>query len=290
MTDERTKRNEVFAQPPATNVDLTQHVAIDSLTSLDASIPTELAPLPSNGWLYPRDFPFHGKEMVEITPMTARSEDILTSRAYIKKGTTITEFIKSCLVEKNVNPAMLLVGDRNALMVSIRVTGYGSIYDAEVTCGNDEECGAKNQQKFDLTALEVRRLKLEPLQYGHNEFEFLLPHSKKRVRFRFLTGSDEENIALMNEKNKKLGLSSQDNVVTTNLMNSLLSIDGIEDRNKLSRFIPNMHARDSRALREYIRENEPGLVMKQEVVCPKCDHREVVNIPMGTSFLWPGSR
>ena len=66
-------------------------------------IPTELVPLPSCGKVYPDHHPLHGQEAVEIRPMTAREEDILTSRALIKKGTVITELIRSCLINKSIN-------------------------------------------------------------------------------------------------------------------------------------------------------------------------------------------
>ena len=78
--------------------------------------------------------PWHACETVDIKAMTAREEDILTSRAFIKKGTVITELIRSCLVDKRIDPNSLLSGDRNALMVAIRVTGYGVEYSTEVTC------------------------------------------------------------------------------------------------------------------------------------------------------------
>ena len=61
-------------------------------------IPVESIPLPSNGAVYPADSPLHCRETVDIRAMTAREEDILTSRALIKKGTVITELIKSCLM------------------------------------------------------------------------------------------------------------------------------------------------------------------------------------------------
>lgn len=47
--------------------------------------PSELAPLPSKGLLYPTDSQFHGLEVVEIKSMTTRDEDILTSRALLKQ-------------------------------------------------------------------------------------------------------------------------------------------------------------------------------------------------------------
>jgi len=104
------------------------------LDDFGIEIPAETVPLPSQGLAYPEGHPFHRQSTVDITAMTAREEDILTSQALIKKGTVITELIRSCLVNKAVRPDFLLSGDRNAIMVAIRITGYGREYEATINC------------------------------------------------------------------------------------------------------------------------------------------------------------
>ena len=47
-------------------------------------IPVENVPLPSKGVIYPPDHPLHMQETIQIRAMTAREEDILTSKALIK--------------------------------------------------------------------------------------------------------------------------------------------------------------------------------------------------------------
>ena len=290
MSTETRERNTVFTggnQLPA-GVDPrmpTQTAAEKVKAEFGLDIPLEVVPLPSSGKVYPQSSSLYGSESVEIRSMTAREEDILTSRALIKKGTVITELIKSCLVDRSINPHDLLGGDRNALMVAIRITGYGPEYKAEIEC---QECGTKAPHDFNLAELPIRRLEIEPVAQGSNIFEYVLPRSKKVVKFRFLTGKDEEEIMTMSEKQKKLGLSTESNV-TTSLIHAIVSIDGIEDRAKIANFIRNMPARDSLELRNYIRDNEPGVVMKQDTSCPSCGHAEEVAMPLGVNFLWPSA-
>lgn len=286
MSDEREQRNAVFsgasAQPGTPHgVAMADKVKAD----FGLEIPVASVPLPSSGKVYSSASSLHGRETVDIRAMTAREEDILTSKALLKKGTVITELIKSCLVDKSVNPNDLLGGDRNALMIAIRITGYGNEYDAEIECN---ECNNKASQQFDLAQLPIKRLEIEPVMPGQNLFEFTLPVSKKVVRFKFLTGTDEQDMMAMQEKQKKLALQT-DSIVTTNLVYTIVSVDGIEDRAKISSFIRMMPARDSLSLRSYIRDNEPGVRMKQDVVCPTCAHSEEVSMPIGTNFLWPTS-
>ena len=287
MSDERETRNQVFAAAPAVDPRIpTTTAAAQVQKDFGLEIPVETIPLPSAGRVYPPHSSLHARETVEIRAMTAREEDILTSRALLKKGTVITELIKSCLTDKSVNPVDMLTGDRNALMVAIRITGYGADYDVEVDCN---ECGAKAPRTFNLGELPIRRLEISPVQEGMNLFEFVLPYSKKAVRFKFLTGRDEEEILATAEKQKKLGLQGESSV-TTNLQYSIVSIDGVEDRAKIASFVRMMPARDSLALRNYIRDQEPGITMRQDVTCPSCGHQEEVSMPIGVSFLWPSAK
>lgn len=246
-------------------------------------VPVEAVPLPSRGMAYPSDSPLYGQETVEIRAMTAREEDILTSRALIKKGTVITNLLQSCLVDKRVDVSKMLSGDRNAVMVALRITGYGSEYSSEVDCPN---CGVKSKQSFDLASLPIRPLELTPVEPGANLFECNLPVTKKTVRFKFLTGADEEEILVVQERKKKAG-GMADNLVTTKLQYSIVAVDGKTDKNLISMFIRSMPARDSLTLRQFIDKNEPGIEMKSYMDCPSCSETSEVRMPLGATFFWP---
>jgi hypothetical protein len=97
----------------------------------------------------------HGKETIQIKAMTAQEEDILLSRALIKDGTVLTHLLSSCITDKNINPKDMVAGDRSALLVAIRVTGYGSEYRADVSCPS---CETRQTATFDLTDMPIKRL------------------------------------------------------------------------------------------------------------------------------------
>ena len=246
-------------------------------------IPVESIPLPSNGVVYPTESPLHCKETVDIRAMTAREEDILTSRALIKKGTVITELIKSCLIDKRIQVQDMIAGDRNAIMVALRITGYGAEYNVEADC---PACGVRSKQEFNLGEMPIKRLEIEPVAKGQNLFEFKLPMTKKTVNFRFLSGRDEEEITTTQERAKKQGALA-DNIVTTRLQYCIVSIDGKTDRSSINGFIRNMPARDSMALRKFIEANEPGIEMKSDFDCSSCNEVNEVRVPLGASFFWP---
>ncbi len=248
-------------------------------------IAVESVPLPSRGLIYDPDSPLFNQETLQIRPMTAREEDILTSRAYIKDGTVISKLIDSCLIDKRINSEDLISGDRTALMVALRITGYGADYEIEVSC---PECSATNKATFDLSYLPIKRLQVDPVEAGHNLFEVVLPVTKKTVKVKFLTGHDEKEMMIINERKKKKGMNT-DTGVTDRLTRSIQSVDEITDKNKIAFFVKNLPVRDSLSLRKFLDKQEPGVEMKSMLRCNSCFEESEVDLPIGTSFFWPDS-
>lgn len=300
MSDAR-KSNDVFHANPALSQHMakinemsggvspvTDNVETDTFANVlskdfGVQLPNERVPLPSRGLVYDVNSALHKVEQVDIKTMTAREEDILMNQALLKKGTVVTELLRSCLVDKRINPGELVVGDRNALMVAVRITGYGADYEAEVSCS---ECGQSAKTTFDLSSLPLKELEVEPVVPYQNLFSYTLPRFNLPVQFRLLTGRVEEEIAVTQERQKKANVGG-DNAVTLQLQHAIVSVNGVTDRTKLANFVKSIPASDSAALRKYIRDIEPGITMKQERTCPHCEHVEEVTIPMGVSFLWP---
>ena len=117
-------------------------------------------------------------------------------------------------------------------------------------------------------------------------FEVQLPVTKKSVRVKFLTGHDEREMMITNERKKKSGMKVE-TAITDRLSRSIVSVDGVTDRNKLNFFVKNIPARDSLALRRFLDKHEPGIDMKSWMSCPHCHEQSEVGLPMGASFFWP---
>jgi len=250
---------------------------------LGFDIPVETVPLPSGGKAYPTDHPLYNCDTVDVRGMTAREEDILTSRALIKKGTVITHLIRSCLTDKSIDPDTLFSGDRNALMIALRITGYGPEYILNMDCPS---CDISSKPEFNLADLPIKSLEIEPEAPGQNRFQFKLPMTGKSVIFKFLTGEDEMEIAVINDRMKKQGFAVENNI-TSRLQHSIIAIDGDDNKNNINRFIRHMPARDSLALRRHMDRSEPGIEMRGPFECPSCGHSQEVGLPIGPSFFWP---
>jgi len=98
---------------------------VNEKSPLTFTTPTEFVELPTRGRFYPEDHPLHNVEEIEIRFMTAKDEDILSSKTLLKKGVAIDRLLQNVIVDKRINVGDLFVGDKNALIVASRITGYG---------------------------------------------------------------------------------------------------------------------------------------------------------------------
>ena len=257
--------------------------------ALEFDLPVESPRIPSRGLLYPEGTPLHNALTVDIKAITPTEENILMNPVLIKRGTVISELIRSCIMDKRIDVGEMVSGDRNALMVAIRAVGYGREYTPEVTCPG---CESKQDFEVDLGSLNLKEMdltKLDQVSPYRNEFRLALPASKKLITFKFLTGREEERLLSDIDARKKKGLGS-DNLITQRLLTMITSIEGITDRTIIAKFVANMPGRDSVLLRKHYDDNEPAIDMSTEFVCKSCAHTEVLTVPLGPTFLWPNAR
>jgi hypothetical protein len=247
-------------------------------------VPIEAIPIPSKGVIYHPDSLLYNREVLKIKSMTAREEDILASPAFHREGTSLSHLIQSCLIEKGIDAEDMIMGDRTALMVGIRVTGYGPEYHVASNC---QQCGTKNNFVVDLSTLPIKRLQIEPTSPGLNQFEFTLPVTKKKVVFKYNTAREERERKMASASLQRVTGASSTNSITSFLENSIISIEGVSDRAKIKHFVLNMPAFDSKALRKYIVDNEPGMDMSCKFVCKNCSSLNETTLPMTSEFFWP---
>lgn len=233
--------------------------------------PTETVDLPSKGLVYPKSNPLSSGK-VEMKYMTAREEDILTNQNYINKGTVLDELIKSLIVS-DVKYEDMIVGDKNALLIAARILGYGKDY--KFTWGGEE-------YNIDLTTIQDKPIN-EKLFKGINEFAFILPSTGIEITFKLLTGADEKKINAELEGLKKINKNASPEL-STRLKHMITSVGSNRETKDIRQFIDNqLLARDSRALREYIKEVQPDVDL---TFFPDGSDTKV-SIPIGLSFFWP---
>jgi hypothetical protein len=261
---------------------------------LDFTCPTEFVDLPSGGKYYPEDHPLHNAESVEIRYMTAKDEDILTSKSLLKKGVAIDRFLQNVLVDKKIKLPTLLVGDKNALVVASRITGYGATYDTQVSC---PACSESQNYSFDLNEGTVTQGGLEALTASMPESEGSVtategntwivdcPKSKVSVEVKLLTGADENFMVKSQSMKKKNKLP--DSLLTDQLRQTIASVNGSKDGISINKFINVMPALDSRFVRTVCEKLMPNIDLTQHFECDSCGFDQEMEVPFTTDFFWP---
>jgi hypothetical protein len=247
--------------------------------------PTEVIGLPSKGLIYPESSPL-SKGTIEIKYMTAREEDILSSQNLIKKGVVLDKLFESIVVQDGVNINDIAIGDKNAILLATRILGYGAEYNVEVT---DPFTGEPQKVTIDLSKIETKEVDESKLN-RENRYEFVLPLSKKKIKFKLLNHKDEidinAEIQALNRLVKGDNAISQD--VSTRLRYMIVEIDGNTDRGFINNFVKNnLLARDSKSLREYVRTISPDMNFKYEFTSELTGDTEALDIPFGVGFFYP---
>ena len=262
------------------------HVVNQQTEAFSFVVPTEFVELPSKGQFYPEGHPLHNQETLEIKHMTAREEDMLTSRALLKKGMALERVMQSIIVNKAVDPNSLLVGDRNAILVAARISAYGSQYTTSVTC---PACNSAQEYSFNLNEVQPydgNELTDEVAKNnGDGTFTTILPRTKVEVQFRLLNGIDEKSLLQQVEnarKNRK-----EENTVTRQLRQIIISVNGNTEPENLNYVVNNMPSMDSRHLRYAFKVATPNIDMTKHFECNECDHEQDMEVPLTADFFWP---
>lgn len=256
----------------------TQQYEETNVESFD--FPTEIVELPSKGKLYPDGHPLRGGT-IEMKYMTAKEEDILTNQSYIKQGVVLDKLFRALIVSK-VNYNDILLCDKNAIMVAARILGYGKDYTITV---KDPTTDTDIEHTVDLTELKDKEIDWSLIKEGVNEFDLILPTSKKNVKIKLLTQGEQAKI---DAEIKGLEKIKKEASLTTLLKHVIIEVDGDRDKNKIRRFIDTqLLAIDSRAIRQFLKKITPDIDLNIEIPAGESGETFRNNLTIGLDFFWP---
>jgi hypothetical protein len=213
--------------------------------------------------------------------MTAKEEDILTSTNLIRKGIHLDKLLESIVVEPGVHINDLLVGDKNAILVTSRMLAFGPDYQISV---RDNGSGEDVEVNVDLSQIQVKEID-ESLLNRNNEYEYILPVSKTTIKFKLLTHGDELAINKDIEATEKV--LKQGNEITARYRRIIVEVNGNKDLGFISNFVSNqLLAGDSRGLRKYMKQITPDLDLTFNYEHSDGE-MEALRIPFGLNFFYP---
>lgn len=140
----------------------------------------DVIPLPSKGECYE-----DGMKSIPIAYLTANDENMIVSPNLYRDGLILDYLLKAKIKNDNIDPDDLLEGDREAIILWLRATSYGTRYPITVT---DNKTGINFDTEVDLTQIKHKPFVLKG--DGDGCFDYTLPISKDEVKFRFLTHGD----------------------------------------------------------------------------------------------------
>lgn len=185
----------------------------------------DVLPLPSNGETYS-----HKKNRLPVSFLTASDEDFITSPNLYRDGKIIDVLLKRKIMDKTIDPNSLCKGDRDAIILWLRATGYGPEFPITV---HDPELDTEYETVIDLTKIETKPFTLKGDVNGNFDYQ---TKSGNLIKFKFLNHYDELRLIEMSREDNLNVKRFRLNRIVEELKTELKSdkVLSLNDRNKLS--------------------------------------------------------
>ena len=198
MLDMENDRKEALEKAVSATATRLEQEYIPSKGDYNPEAAFDVIPLPSKGEAY-RD----KIAKASVAYLTAYDENMIVSPNLYKENLILDYILQEKLLSKEIDPLDLLEGDRDAIILFLRASGYGNEYPITAT---DEESGKEFDTIVDLSKLKYKEFNLKGDSNGW--FSFTLPVSKKEIKFRFPTHRDTITLEKMRDAEDNLAKKS----------------------------------------------------------------------------------
>ena len=240
---------------------------------IDPNIAYDVVELPSRGIHYTNN-----KKSVRIAYLTAADENILSSPSLIATNKVVDELLKRKILDKDLSIDDIVEEDRQAILIFLRNTSFGSDYKVTST---DPKTGEQFDFELDLSTLKTKDFTL--VADANGEYSYFMEKSKLDITFKFISKKQEKELDQIRDSWNGNGVPP---IVTKQLEMMIKSVAGNKDLMNIRNFIENMPIKDSQDFRKFINENKPGLDLTQKAITPSGDTIQV-EIGFGVEFFRP---
>jgi hypothetical protein len=288
---------------------------LDAVLNSRDIIPWEPVALPSQGAYYKgeKGEPLMPDGMVQVRPMGIFADKALATARLAQSGKSLDWLFRKCVkLPEGFDPLDLIIGDRIFLLYYLRGITHGPEYEFIVKC-NNADCGKSSEQFYNLSDL-IRTVVPPNESLGQEPFKVPLPYMSKvtkqefYVGVRLLRGKDTQDIITRRNFQNMIkprvarpksdvdqlnigGVNETlDETVSKNLQLVIVHVMGIPDRSKIEKFVEQMHSEDTATVREFLRENSPGIDTQLVITCPHCGIETTVDMPITESFFRPSRK
>ena len=189
MEEMETDRQEALNNAISATATQIERDYIPSKGSYNPEAAFDVIPLPSKGEGYKDKI-----AKMSVAYLTAYDENMIVSPNLYRDNLILDYILQEKLLSKEIEPMDLLEGDRDAIILFLRASGYGNEYPITAT---DNISGKEFDAIVDLSKLKYKEFNLKGDSNGW--FPFTLPQSGAEIKFRFPTHRDVVNLEKMQE-------------------------------------------------------------------------------------------
>jgi hypothetical protein len=194
MADMENDRKEALEKAVSATATRLEQEYIPTKGSYNPEAAFDVIPLPSKGEAY--------KDKISKMPvayLTAYDENMIVSPNLYRDNLILDYILQEKLLSREIDPMDLLEGDRDAIILFLRASGYGNEYPITAT---DNITGKEFDAVVDLSKLTYKEFNLKGDSNGW--FPFKLPQSGVEIKFRFPTHRDTVILEKMQEAEENL--------------------------------------------------------------------------------------
>lgn len=153
------------------------------LNDIPSNIQYDIIPLPSNGECYP-----HKKSRIPVAYLTAADENIIASPNMYRDGKILDIILERKILDKSINVSELCKGDRDAIILWLRATGYGT--DFPIYAIHPE-----TRKQYPVN-VQLDKFKYYPfsLKGDENGYFDYITESGDTIKFKYLSIAEENEL------------------------------------------------------------------------------------------------
>ena len=171
-------------QQEAVRIDETKNVVYDfDFSSIPDYVQYDVIPLPSNGECYS-----HHIGRVPVAYLTAADENIIASPNMYRDGKVIDVILERKILDKRIKVSELCQGDRDAIILWLRATGYGNDFPIVAT---HPDTGKKYNLTIDLSTLKYLDFDLKGDKNGLFDYK---TDGGDVLKFKCLSKEEEDSL------------------------------------------------------------------------------------------------
>ena len=219
-------------------------------------------------------------EFIKIAYLNGSDEDVLTNPGVLSSGRFLEVLLTRKILEPNLKFDDLIPADRDAIMLWLRSTAYGSKYPIEVT---NPETNKTFQAEVDLAELPVKYLDLEPNSKGF--FEFTCTDGTF-FEYKLLSMGDVKKLEqlIVDKAAKYSGLytsSGSDEV----LISMVRGLDKNYNKEEITPKLRYMRLKNIIEFKQHLKTHDFGVNLILSLQTPEGDVIET-QFPFDTNFFW----